>query len=214
MLGVVLLWLFGAMPHWVRRREELAHGCELVETDARELVLSARSTARSAGSGPSSAGLLGRPRTAALPMTATAGGGRAQGKAPEPHPAVAPRRAPAAVRGGAVAVGRRRRPSPALRAAVLVLGCALVVTPSVLLLSSGAPVVTAALAGVASVVVALVTLRLRARRRAVARTAVLRRVGAGRPLSLVEARRPERDAAGTSRRPQQQGVERRQAVGA
>ncbi len=230
MLGVVLLWLFGAMPHWLRRREELAHEHELVAAEGRELVLAGRVSLRGSGegAGSSSAGLLKRsspvaastsPSTA-TPLTAAAGGDRAQGKAPDPHPASARRRAPSHARPAARPAARRRGPAPLVRVAVLAVGCALVATPSALLLLAGASALPAGIVGLASVTVALVALRLRARRRAVARTAVLRRAGVRRPLTLLEGQGEERAnaprAAGQQGRgPQQRTSEpRRQAVGA
>ncbi len=229
-MGVVLLWLFGAMPHWLRRREELAHEHEMVAAESRELVLAGRVSLRASGegAGTSSAGLLKRSTPVAglvdapapAPVTAAAGGGRAQGKAPDPHPASARRRGPSHARPVARTAARRRGPALPVRAALLALGCALVAAPSALLLLGGSSVVAAGTVGLVSVTVALVALRLRARRRALARTAVLRRAGVRRPLTLLEGQVDERAsvsraAAPQGRRPQQRaGEPRRQAVGA
>ncbi len=204
-VGVVLLWLFGAMPHWVRRREELAHSSELVEADSRELVLAGRSGSRASAVGGSSDGLLGRPRPVTSPVQAEPGGGRTQGKAPASRPAV-----PVAGR----APRRRRGPSLPVRVALAAVALAVVAAPPVLLVAAGAPTVTAALAGLACGAFSLVALRLRARRRSVARTAVLRRAGVRRSLALVEDEGQPRTSAAAGRRPQRTAEPRRHAVGA
>ncbi|CAA9389993.1 MAG: hypothetical protein AVDCRST_MAG35-353, partial [uncultured Quadrisphaera sp.] len=59
LLGVVLLWAFGAVPYWVRRREQLCEA-HAEETPVDELHLLEPRRAVAGDRGASSGGLLAR----------------------------------------------------------------------------------------------------------------------------------------------------------
>ena len=206
LVGVVMLWMFGAMPHWVRRSEALA--AEHAASDpAAQRTVQRRSDGAEAGGraervAGTSSGILGRPRRDDGPRTAgatVAGRGAPRGEA-HPTSRPAPRRRPA-----------RRGARRAL--AVLALLVAASVAVPALLAASGAGAPTVVLVALTLVALAAGVLYVRARRAAVRRRALARR-RAARPW-LVPSSVPA-----TSRRPAApvrhagDAADRRHAVGA
>ena len=84
LLGIVALWAFGAVPHWVQRREQLAAAWRAEASDDELRLLERRELSRSSSAPASSAGrLLAAPRTAAA-APQTAAGPASTGKGSRP----------------------------------------------------------------------------------------------------------------------------------
>ena len=240
LVGVVLLWVFGAMPHWVRRSEALAVEHAASDPAAQRTV---RRRPDGAGAGgraereaaTSSGGILGRPRRddEPRPAGATAAGRGARPDASPPQQredgrAGLDHRRPTSLPGRRVAgrpvagrVPRERRARRgarralavlALLALLAVLAAAPVAVPA-LLAASGASGPAVVLVALALVALTAGVLRVRARRAAVRRRALARR-RAARPWLVPSS------APATSRRPAARvrhagdAADRRHAMGA
>lgn len=204
LVGVVALWLFGAMPHWVRRSEALAAEHVANEPLAQRTVPARRRAEVDDLSDATSGGILGRPRRDDGPRRAGAV------TAPPPKrvetveaprveaPRVEAARAPQRVR-------RQRRASRPLIPLVLLV--ALFAVPT-LLAVGGASLTAVALSTLTLVVLGVFVLRVRARRAAVRRRALARRHAArpwlvsssGRAVQRPAARRPVADEGSSERR--------------
>jgi len=172
LVGIVLLWAFGAVPHWVQRRERLASAWAAEATEE-ELRLLERRSEVTAGASASSAGLLPRTARRAAPVPAA-----------RTAPAPARAQAPAAARPGALAP-------------LLLLGVTAVVAllPAVLAVAGVLPLLLAP-AGLLGLAASAVVLR----RRAVVRARVAARARAAAapawtPRLVPTARPAERPAA-------------------
>lgn len=204
LVGVVALWLFGAMPHWVRRSEALAAE-HVASAPTAQRTVPARRRAE-ATDATTSGGILGRPRRDDGPRRAGAVTAPAHGQVGTARVETvrAEVRAPQRVR-------LQRRPRRRARTP-LVLLAAVVAVPA-LLAVGGASVTTVVLGALALAVLGVAVLRVRTRRAAVRRRAQSRR-RAARPWlvssSSPAARRP------TVRRSDadEDSSDRRHAVGA
>lgn len=217
LVGVVALWLFGAMPHWVRRSEALA--AEHVASDPvaqRTVPVRRRADAADFTGATTSGGILGRPRRDDGPRRAAAGTVRTveRPQASPNRPREALRETRAVQSGPPVSrtplAARQRRPRRTLVPLALV--AALVAVP-VLLAAGGASVTTVALTALALAVLGVAVLRVRARRAAVRRRALARR-RAARPWLVSSSgpavHRPAVRRSGAD----EASADRRHAVGA
>ncbi|MBF5080270.1 hypothetical protein [Quadrisphaera sp. INWT6] len=175
LLGIVALWAFGAVPHWVQRREQLAAAWRAEASDDELRLLERRELSRSSSVPASSAGrLLAAPRTAAV-APQTAAGPASTGKGS--RPVAQPRRA-----------DRARRAPGALPAVAALLATGLVAAAPAVLAVLGLLPLSAAPAGLLLLVAAVGVLRRRAvveERRA--RTASLRAAQARTRAAQVRA---------------------------
>ena len=241
LVGVVLLWVFGAMPHWVRRSEALALEHAAADPAAQRTVTARRRAGRGldgaraddpvgAGAATSSSGILGRPRRDDGPQRAGATaprrdarldvspGGSPQERRddrraePDDQRSTSPRREPAARRPAPRPARRVRRGAPAVPAVVSVAS----VAGLALLAVRGASTPTVVLAALALAVLAVGVLLVRARRAAVRRRALARRRAAARPWLAASTRSaaPGRRPAARRLDPDEQRTDRRHAVGA
>lgn len=172
LLGIVALWAFGAVPHWVQRREQLAAAWRAEATEEELRLLERRELSRTSSAPARSTGrLLAAPRAAA--GSAPTGKGSQPVAQPAVQPVERPVERPAAP--ARLAPAARRTTPGAAPALLLLVGTGLVAAVPALLAVVGLVPLSAAPAGLAVLGLAVLVLRRRAavRQRSAERAAVL-----------------------------------------
>ncbi|MBC3764008.1 hypothetical protein H7K62_20165 [Quadrisphaera sp. RL12-1S] len=176
LLGIVALWAFGAVPHWVQRREQLAAAWRAEATEEELRLLERRELSRTSSAPARSTGrLLAAPRAAAGSAPTGKGSQPVAQPAQQPveQPVERPVERPAAP--ARLAPAARRTAPGAAPALLLLVGTGLVAAVPALLAVFGLVPLSAAPAGLAVLGLAVLVLRRRAavRQRSAERAAVL-----------------------------------------